>query len=145
MGKKLDGNHRRMLSAVLNKSWKQQPIKQQLTSHLENHPSKANNICMQCWKSKDEFFFYGHLHIAMLVLADKQELTYINSVWTMDIVWKTCWEQWIKRTDEETQSGKSILTAWLDDDDDIYKYIYIYILPAATCIMQSSSNELGTQ
>ena len=32
--KKLDGNYTRMLRAILNKSWRQHPTKQQLYSHL---------------------------------------------------------------------------------------------------------------
>ena len=32
--KKLDGNYTRMLQAILNKSWRQQPTKQQLYGHL---------------------------------------------------------------------------------------------------------------
>ena len=38
MEKKLDGNYTRMLRAILNKSWKQNPTKQQLYGHL--HPSR---------------------------------------------------------------------------------------------------------
>ena len=34
MEKKLDGNYTRMLRAVLNKSWRRHPTKQQLYSHL---------------------------------------------------------------------------------------------------------------
>ena len=34
MEKKLDGNNTRMLRAILNKSWRQHPAKQQLYSHL---------------------------------------------------------------------------------------------------------------
>ena len=34
MEKKLDGNYTRMLRAILNKSWKQYPTKQQLYGHL---------------------------------------------------------------------------------------------------------------
>ena len=34
MEKKLDGNYTRMLRAVLNKSWRQHPTKQQLYGHL---------------------------------------------------------------------------------------------------------------
>ena len=34
MEKKLDGNYTRMLRAILNKSWRQHPTKQQLYSHL---------------------------------------------------------------------------------------------------------------
>ena len=34
MEKKLDGNYTRMLRAILNKSWRQHPTKQQLYGHL---------------------------------------------------------------------------------------------------------------
>ena len=34
MEKKLDGNYTRMLRAILNKSWRQNPTKQQLYGHL---------------------------------------------------------------------------------------------------------------
>ena len=34
MEKKLDGNYTRMLQAILNKSWRQNPTKQQLYGHL---------------------------------------------------------------------------------------------------------------
>ena len=43
--KKLAGNYTRLLRAVLNKSWKQQPPKTALvrpfTSHLRDHPIKT--------------------------------------------------------------------------------------------------------
>ena len=35
-------------------------------------------------------FFYGPLHINVSALADQQELIYISSVGTLDVVWKTC-------------------------------------------------------
>ena len=35
MEKKIDGNHTRMLRAILNKSWRQHPTKQQLYGHLQ--------------------------------------------------------------------------------------------------------------
>ena len=44
--KKLDGNYTRMLHAVLNKSWRQHPTKQQLYGHLLPISSK---ICRICW------------------------------------------------------------------------------------------------
>ena len=43
MEKKLDGNYTRMLRAILNKSWRQHPAKQQLYSHLP--PITTNQIC----------------------------------------------------------------------------------------------------
>ena len=42
--KKLDGNYIRMLQAILNKSWRQHPTKQQLYSHLP-HIMKTNQTC----------------------------------------------------------------------------------------------------
>ena len=41
---------------------------------------------------------------------------------TQDIIWKTCWEQWMIGT--ECEIGKYLLSVQLDNDDD--KYIYIY-------------------
>ena len=49
-------NFRRMQHTVLNKSWKLQPMKKQLYSHvthLNNHFSKTN-MWGHCWRSKDE-------------------------------------------------------------------------------------------
>ena len=58
MEKKLDGNYTRMLRAILNKSWRQHPTKQQLYSHL---PSVMKTIKVRrtrhmghCWRSRDE-------------------------------------------------------------------------------------------
>ena len=56
--KKLDGSYTRMLHAVLNKSWKQYPIKQQLYGNL---PPTSQTIQViwashtrHCWRSKDK-------------------------------------------------------------------------------------------
>ena len=56
--KKLDGNYTRMLRAILNKSWRQHPIKQQLYDYL---PPVTITIQVRrtrhagpCWRSKDE-------------------------------------------------------------------------------------------
>ena len=55
---KLDDNHTRMLRAILNKSWRQHPTKQQLYGHL---PPITKTIQVRqtrhvglCWRSKDE-------------------------------------------------------------------------------------------
>ena len=55
---KLDGNYTRMLRVILNKSWRQQPTKQQLNGHL---PSITKTIKVRrtrhaghCWMNKDE-------------------------------------------------------------------------------------------
>ena len=58
MEKKLDGNYTRMLWAILNKSWRQHPTKQQLYSHL---PPITKTIKIRrtrhvglCWRCRDE-------------------------------------------------------------------------------------------
>ena len=58
MEKKLDVNYTRMLRAILNKSWRQHPIKQQLNSHL---PPITKTIKIRwtrhaghCWRSRNE-------------------------------------------------------------------------------------------
>ena len=56
--KKLDGNYTRMLWAILNKSWRQHPTKQQLYGQLP--PIMKTNKIRQtrhtgnCWRSMDE-------------------------------------------------------------------------------------------
>ena len=47
MEKRLDGNYTRMLRAILNKSWRQQPTKQQLYGHL---PPITKTI--QVWRTR---------------------------------------------------------------------------------------------
>ena len=58
MEKKLDGNYTRMLRAVLNKSWKQHPTKQQLYNHLppimKTVQVRQTKHVGHCWRSKDE-------------------------------------------------------------------------------------------
>ena len=56
--KKLDGNYTRMLRAILNKSWRQQPTRHQLYGHL---PPITKTIQVRwtrhaghCWRSRDE-------------------------------------------------------------------------------------------
>ena len=58
MEKKLDGNYTRMLRAILNKSWRSYPSKQQLYGHL---PPITKTIKIRraihaghCWRSRDE-------------------------------------------------------------------------------------------
>ena len=58
MVKKLDDNYTRMLRAVLNKSWRQYPTKQQLYGHLQPITKtiqvRQTRYTGHCWRSKDE-------------------------------------------------------------------------------------------
>ena len=56
--KKLDGNYTRLLQAILNKSWRQHPIKHLLYSHLppimKTIQVRRTRHAGHCWRSKDE-------------------------------------------------------------------------------------------
>ena len=58
MEKKLDGNYTRMLWAVLNKSWRQHPTKQQLYGHqlsiTKTIKVRQTRLVGHCWRSKDK-------------------------------------------------------------------------------------------
>ena len=58
MEKKFDGNYIRMLRAILNKSWRQHPIKQQLYSHLppikKSIQVRRTKHTGHYWRSKDK-------------------------------------------------------------------------------------------
>ena len=56
--KKLDRNYTRILRAILNKSWRQHPTKQQLYGHLPPVPKtikvRRTRHVGYCWRSRDE-------------------------------------------------------------------------------------------
>ena len=56
--KKLDGIYTRMLRAILNKSWRQHPTKQQLYDHLplitKTNKVRRSRHAGHCWRSRDE-------------------------------------------------------------------------------------------
>ena len=58
MEKNLDGNYTRMQWAIVNKSWKQHPTKQQLRGHLPPVTKTIKIRCTghvgHCWRSRDE-------------------------------------------------------------------------------------------
>ena len=56
---------------------------------------------------------------------DQVEPLYNSSVPIQNVAWKTRRERWTIETGGERESGRFVLVAWHDDDDDIYIYIYI--------------------
>ena len=56
--KKLDGNYTRMLRAILNKSWRQHPKRQQLYGHLPTIKKtiqvRRSRHAEHCWRSRDK-------------------------------------------------------------------------------------------
>ena len=80
-------------------------------------------------------FSCGLFRMNLPVLTNPQELGYNGSVRTQVLFGgPTGSDGWLGRMEREKKSEKSVLVAWLDDDDNIYKYainmdtdIYIYI------------------
>ena len=62
MEKKLDSNYTRMLRAILNKSWRQHPTKQQLYNHLppitKTVQVRQTRHAGHCWRSRDKLISY---------------------------------------------------------------------------------------
>ena len=58
MEKKLDGNYTKMLWVILNKSWRQQPTKQQLYGHpppiMKTIKIRQTRHAGHCWRSRNE-------------------------------------------------------------------------------------------
>ena len=70
MEKKLDGNYTRMMWAILNKSWRHHPTKQQLYGHLppimKNIQVRQTSHAGHCWRSRDKLIgdvlLWTHTH-----------------------------------------------------------------------------------
>ena len=58
MEKRLDGNYTRMLQAILNRSWRQHPTKQQFYGHpppiTKTMQIRWTSHVGHCWRSRDE-------------------------------------------------------------------------------------------
>ena len=52
------------------------------------------------------------------LLSDQQNLTFISSMQTLDAVWRTYQEQWLRGTDGKRESIESVLCVRHDDNDD---------------------------
>ena len=124
--KKLDGYYTRMLRAILNKSWRQQPTRHQLYGHL---PPITKTIQVRwtrhaghCWRSRDELIRAVLLwtpHMAVQKQDDQHEHTFSNYVRIRDVVLKTCLGRWTMGRSGERGSGISVLPARYDDDANI--------------------------
>ena len=145
--KKLDGKCTRMLWAILYKSWKQHPTKQQLYGHL-SPISKIIQIRQtrhagHCRRSKDKWCS----SMDMPDLANQQERTYISFVRTQDVVWQTYQERWMIGMNGERERVKKIHASNLMMMMTyIYMYIYlytcIYVLPSTKPTLVSQPGQL---
>ena len=124
MEKKIDGNYTRMLRAMLNKSWRQHPTKQQLYGYLppimKTIKIRRTRHAGHYWRSSDELIsdiLRWTPHTDEKRQDDQLEPTYISSVPIRDVALKTYWKQWTIGTGGERGSGISVLIARHDDND----------------------------
>ena len=131
MEKRLDGNYTRMLRAILNKSWRQQPTKQQLYGHrppiTKTIKIRQTRHAGHCWRSRDELISDVLLWAPSQWQGDQLEHTYSSSVNIRDAALRTCRKRWTIGRGGERGSGISALTTRYDDDDIIVIVIFIFI------------------
>ena len=123
MEKKLDGNYTRMLRAILNKSWRQHPTKQQLYGHLPRKLSKLDESNMrdtagEVGTSSWVMYSCGPLHMDEQRQDVQLEPTYSSSVQIRDEAQRIGRKQWTMGRCGERGSGISVLIARHDDNDD---------------------------
>ena len=119
--KKLDGNYTRMLRAILNKSWRQHPIRHQLYGHM--HPitkttqARRTRHAGHCWRIRGKLISYVLLWTLTYgrVKAGRTARTYVR---IRDLALKTCQRRWTIGRSGERGSGISVLAARHDADDD---------------------------
>ena len=134
MEKKLNSNYRRMLQAILNKSWRQHPTKQQLYGHIppitKTIKVRRTRHAGHWWRSKDELisdvFLWTPSHER--AKAGRPARTYIQQLCAdMGCSPEDCWKQWTIGRGGERGSGISMLMAQHDDDDAIVQFIVDHI------------------
>ena len=115
MEKKLDSNYTRMMWAILNKSWRKFPTKQQLYGHL---PPITKTIQVRwtrhmghCWRSRDKFISDILLWTHSYGWAKAGQPTYNSSVTIQDVALKTYWKRWAIERSAGIGSGRSLQVA----------------------------------
>ena len=128
MEKKLDSNYTRMLRAILNKSWRLRPTKQQLYGHLppitKTIKVRRTRHAEHCWRSRDEL-----IRAVLLCTPShgraKAWRTYIEQLCAdTGCTLKTCRKQWTIGRSVERGSGISLLVARRDDDEDDFRQVW---------------------
>ena len=122
-----------MLRAILNKSWRQHPTKQQLYGDLppimKTIQVRRTRHAGDCWRSRDELIsdilLWTPSH-GRAKADDQLEPIYI-SLPIQDIALKISWDQQTMETGGERGSGRSLLAAQRDDyeakpSDDLVSY-----------------------
>ena len=112
MEKKLDGYYTRMLRAILNKSWRQHPTKQQLYGHLQPMKKtikvRRTRHAGHCWRCRDELISDVLLWSPHMAGQKQLEPTYRSSVRIRDVALRTC-QKWQARIRDIRAGG---MTRW---------------------------------
>ena len=139
MEKKLDGYYTKMLRAILNKSWKQHPTKQQMYGYLPPPPSrklsKLDELGMQNTAGEVGTYFSGPFHMDEQRQDVLLEPTYNSSVQIQDVALKTSRRRWTIERGCEKGLAISMLMAQPDDDDDetshhpdFLQFVWLYFI-----------------
>ena len=127
--KRLDGNYTRMLRAILNKSWKQHPTKQQLYGHLppitKTIKVRRTRHAGHCWRNMNELISdvllwtpsYGRPKAGRSTRTYIQQHCEDTGCSPGDLP-----EAMNDREGGERGSGISVLMARQDDDEMIMKH-----------------------
>ena len=112
--KKLDGIYTRMLWAILNKSWRQHPTKQQLYSHL---PPIMKTIKVR--QTRHAGHCYGPPHMSKQKQGDQLKPTYSSSVRIWDVALRTC-----QNNREEWQERSGTIRWWINLNESCQLHPY---------------------
>ena len=134
--KKRDGNYTRMLRAILNKSWQQHPIRNQLYGHLpsitKTIQARRTRHAGHCWRSKDELISdvllwtpaYGQAKAGRPARTYIQQLCEDTGCSPEDLpAAMNDWEKWRETVMDIRPSGMIYIYIYIY----IYMYIYIYV------------------
>ena len=97
------------------------PTVRPLASHHENYTGQTRRTLLE----KQGRARKWRTHMAKQKQDDQPELTYSSYVRTQDVTQKTYRRWWTIGKSGKRWSRISVLAARLDDDDDIYIYIYL--------------------
>ena len=127
MEKKLDSDYTSILRTVLNKSWRQYSTKQQLYGHLPPNTKiiqvRRTRHTEHCWRSKGELISDVLHHIDEQKKDDQLEHIYNISVPIQDVAWMAPRERWTIEMDGNRRSGRSMLAARDDVNDDEFFWL----------------------
>ena len=130
MEKKPDGNYSRMMRAILNKSWRQHPTKQQLYGHLQRITKtiklRRTRHAGHRWRSKDNLISdilqwtpsHGRTKAGRTARTYMQQLCADTGCSLEDLPGAMDDRDWGERGSE-----RSVLVVRYNDDNDIHRQL----------------------